>query len=148
MSRMDNENENEMGDISVTWRTSLSIVMLFSVTFNLNCDGGTGTATGTAVASFIVVTEDFCGTLILAVSRSLELLWAMPGNEDEDGTKKKREHAWEFFFDFFCRIYFYFHSHFTMCMNKKMSWLFVLGNFIITLQSNRFVIIGGKKIGQ
>lgn len=117
---------------SVMWRTSLSIVMLFSVTFNLYCDGGTGRATGTAVASFIVVIDDFCGTLILAVSRSVELLWAMPGDRDreEDGTKKARTCVRIFFRFFFIVFIFIFISqcawmkrwvHFLFC--KKVTLL-------------------------
>ena len=106
------------------------MVMLFSVTFNLYCDGGTGTgrATGTAAASFIVVIEDFCDTLVLAASRSVELLFAMPSDREEDGTKKSENMRENFFFDFFYRFYFHFHFyfHYTMCMNEKMSSLFVL----------------------
>lgn len=66
--------------------------MLFSVTVNLNCDGGVGRGRGTAVASFTPVTDIVGTAYVLAESRSGEDRLAMPGSVGRTWQKRKREH--------------------------------------------------------
>lgn len=61
--------------------------MLFSVTVNLNCEGGMGRGRGTAVASF---TDVVGSAYVLAESRSGEDRLAMPGGVGRTWQKKAR----------------------------------------------------------
>lgn len=71
--------------------------MLFSVTVNLNCDGGMGRGRGTAVASFTPVTDIVGTAYVLAESRSEEDRLAMPGSVGRTWQKKKSESMRIFF---------------------------------------------------
>jgi hypothetical protein len=64
--------------------------MLFSVTVNLNCDGGMGRGRGAAVASFTPVTDIVGTAYVLAESRSGEDRLAMPGSVVRTWQKKAR----------------------------------------------------------
>ena len=78
--------------------------MLFTVTVNLNCDGGMGRGRGAAVVSFTPVTDIVGSAYVLAESRSGEDRLAMPGSVGR--TWQKESESMRIFFRLFDLIWF------------------------------------------